>query len=301
MPKILNVKSVHDYNEYLGQKDSHQLVSVIDYAAVSPIRHSLNRYSVYGLFLRDDNNVELSYGCGQYKYGESTLLCVSPGQIGGKEDNGETCDIKGWALLFHPELIQGTFVEQKMKSYKYFSYNVNEALHLDKEARATIIECFKMIQNELNDSCREYKKEILVGIIDVVLQYCMRFYELQFRTLKHENNDILARFEKCLNAYYENERQLVEGLPTVQRCANDMCMSTNYFADTIKRLTGITASEYLRNFIIGLAKGRMIGGETVSQAAYNLGFEYPQHLSRMFKKTEGCTPSEFIARTTGGK
>lgn len=301
MAEILKVKTVHDYNAYLGQTDRHPLVSVIDYDDVSPIRHSLNHYSVYGLFLRDDTLVDLTYGCGKYDYDESTLICVSPGQIGGKEDNGETCPIKGWALLFHPELIQGTFLDRKMKQFTFFSYNVNEALHMTPDERETFIDCLKLIQRELNGSISDYRNSIVVSLIDVVLQYCMRFYDRQFRTRQSGNNDVLSRFEQFLNRYYDTDLQLTEGLPTVQRCASELCMSTNYFADMVKRLTGETASEHIRRFVINRAKSRLIGGETVSQVSYSLGFEYSQHFSRMFKKFEGATPSEFIDRVVRGK
>lgn len=301
MAKILKVKTVHDYNEYIGQPDLNPLVSVINYDDVSPIRHSLNRYSIYGLFLRDDNLVDLKYGCGTYFYDESTLLCVSPGQIGGKEDNGETCNIKGWALLFSPELIQGTFLDKKMKQFTFFSYNVNEALHMSHEEKKTLINCFKLIQNELNGNSNKYRNSIIVSLIDVILQYCMRFYDRQFNTQSTSNKDILTRLESFLDKYYETERQLSEGLPTVQVCASELCMSTNYFGDLIKKLTGETASEHIRQFVINRAKSRLIGGETVSQVAYNMGFEYPQHLSRMFKKFEGCTPTQFLNKITSNE
>lgn len=299
MAKILKVRTVHDYNAYLGQPDKHPLVSVIDYDDVSPIRHSLNDYSVYGLFLRDDNLVDLKYGSGRYDYDESTLLCVSPGQIGGKEDNGERCHIKGWALLFHPDLISGTPLEKKMKTFTFFSYNVNEALHTTPSERETLIDCLRLIQRELDNGDASYRDSLIVSLIDVVLQYCMRFYERQFNARRKENNDVLARFELFLNDYYDTGRQLTEGIPTVRECASGVCMSTNYFADVVKKLTGETASEHIRRFVVRRAKNLLIGGEAINQVAYDLGFDYPQHLSRMFKKQEGCTPSDYVRRSRG--
>lgn len=148
MPKILNAKTVHDYNAYVGHADQHPLVSVIDYAALPPIRHSRTRFSVYALFLRDDCLEDLTYGCSKYDYREGTLICVSPGQIGGVEDNGEVFRIEGWALLFSPELLHGTPLAARMKEFTFFAYQVNEALHMTAEERATLIALMKQIQRE---------------------------------------------------------------------------------------------------------------------------------------------------------
>lgn len=133
MSRILKVRNVNDYGSYLGCREQHPLVCVVDYAEVSPIRHSLNNYSVYGLFLREDADVELEYGCGKYDYNKGTLLCVAPGQIGGKEDNGERMYITGWALLFHPDLLHGFPLERHIRGYSFFDYRVNEALHMTDE------------------------------------------------------------------------------------------------------------------------------------------------------------------------
>ena len=149
MSKILKVKNVNDYGRYLGAEEQHPLVSVIDYAEVSPIRHSLNNYSVYGLFLRDDVDVDLDYGCGKYDYNKGTLLCVAPGQIGGKEDNGERVAITGWALLFHPDLLLGFSLERRIKEYSFFDYRVNEALHMTDEEHDILVSLMRQMREEL--------------------------------------------------------------------------------------------------------------------------------------------------------
>lgn len=149
MSKILKVRNVSDYGRYLGHADQHPLVSVIDYAEVSPIRHSLNDYSVYGLFLRDDADVDLDYGCGKYDYNKGTLLCVAPGQVGGKEDNGERVAITGWALLFHPDLLHGSPLEKRIKEYTFFDYHVNEALHMTDEEHDMLVSLMRQIEDEL--------------------------------------------------------------------------------------------------------------------------------------------------------
>ncbi len=142
---------------------------------VSPIRHSLNDYSVYGLFLRDDSSVDLTYGCGKYDYRQGTLLCVAPGQIGGKEDDGEQVSISGWALLFHPNLLHGTQLEKKIKEYSFFDYRVNEALHMTEEERETIVALLRQIQNELQKAHDVFQNNIIVGNIELILNFCLRF------------------------------------------------------------------------------------------------------------------------------
>lgn len=293
MNKILKVRNVGDYSRYLGCEDLHPLVSVIDYAKASPIRHSLNNYSVYGLFLRDDASVDLDYGCGRYDYRQGTLLCVAPGQIGGKEDNGESVSITGWALLFHPDLLHGTPLEKEIKRYSFFDYRVNEALHMTDEEHDILVSLIRQIQDELHKKRDEFQDAILVEYIGLILNFCRRFYNRQFITRKLENSDILAKFEHLLRDYYEEKLQLTLGIPTVQYCADKLCMSSNYFGDMVKRMTGDTASDYIRQYIIQRAKNELATGEGIAQVAYELGFEYPQHLSRMFKKQTGMTPSEY--------
>lgn len=296
MSKILKVRNVNDYGSYLGCTEKHPLVCVVDYAEVSPIRHSLNNYSVYALFLRDDDNVDLDYGCGKYDYNKGTLLCVAPGQVGGKEDNGERVFITGWALLFHPDLLHGFPLEKRIKEYSFFDYHVNEALHMTDEEHDTLVFLMRRIQDELYKKADELQNAILVGYIELMLNFCQRFYNRQFLTRKIENSDILVRFERLLRDYFENRLQLTLGLPTVQYCADKLCLSPNYFGDVIKKTTGDTASNHIRRFVIRLAKNGLAAGETVSQVSDRLGFEYSQHFSRMFKKQEGITPSEYCLK-----
>ncbi len=294
MKKILKVNYPGDYSSYLGQTDHHKLVSVINYDAISPIRHSLNNYGVYGIFLRDDASVDLEYGCGKYDYRGSTLLCVSPGQVGGKEDNGETVSISGWAILFHPDILHGTRLERMIRDYSFFDYYINEALHVNSEEREIIVSLLKSIQREIEEEHDQEQDEIIVGYINVLLKYCKRFYNRQFATRKLENSDVLARFQDTLTDYFTNGLQLKHGIPTIQFIAERLCMSPNYLGDLIKRSTGETAGNQIRNYLVQLAKNALASGKTISEVAYDIGLEYPQHLSRMFKKQTGMTPKEYV-------
>ena len=293
MSKIMKVKNVSDYSQWVGHTDYHPLVSVINYAEVSPIRHSLNNYSVYGIFFHDKAEIDLAYGCGKYDYKEGTVICVAPGQIGGKEDNGERVMLTGWALLFHPDLLHNTPLEKTIKSYSFFDYRVNEALHMTNEEHDIFVSLMQQIRDELQKRHDELQDTIIVGYIELVLNFCQRFYNRQFITRKLVNSDILIKFDVLLRDYYEQKKQLTLGLPTVQYCADKLCMSPNYFGDLIKKTTGDTASNYIRQCIIQHAKNSLANGATIAQVAYELGFEYPQHLSRMFKKQTGMTPSAY--------
>ena len=293
MNKILKVRNVGDYSRWVGHTDRHPLVSVIDYAKVSPVRHSLNNYSIYGIFFHDEAEIALAYGCGKYDYKKGTVICVAPGQIGGKEDNGERVMLTGWALLFHPDLLHGTTLEKAIKNYSFFDYRVNEALHMTDEEHGILTSLMRQIRDELRKRHDELQDSIIVGYIELVLNFCQRFYNRQFITRKFDNSDMLMKFDRLLHDYFDGNMQLTLGLPTVQFCADKLCMSSNYFGDMIKKTTGDTASNYIRQYIIQRAKNELATGESIARVAYGLGFEYPQHLSRMFKKLTGMTPSDY--------
>lgn len=296
MSKIMKIKNVSDYSRYLGHTDRHPLFSVINYAEVSPIRHSLNSYSVYGIFFHDQQDIDLTYGCGKYDYKSGTVICVAPGQIGGKEDNGERVMLTGWALLFHPDLLRGTPISKNIKQYTFFDYRVHEALHMTDEEHDIFVSLMQQIRNELQKPHDELQNAILIAYIELVLNFCQRFYNRQFTTRKLENSDILMKFNNLLNDYYEKNTQLTLGLPTVQYCADKLCMSSNYFGDVIKKTTGDTASNYIRQHVIQRVKNELATGASIVQVADDLGFKYPQHLSRMFKQQTGITPSEYCER-----
>lgn len=293
MSKIHKVQNVSDYSRYVGAEDQHPLVCVIDFAAVSPIRHSLNNYSVYGIFFHDEADIDLKYGCGKYDYKRGTVICVAPGQIGGKEDNGEWVHLTGWALLFHPDLLQGTPLEKAIKEYSFFDYRINEALHMTDEEHDLLVSLLRQIQAEIGRKRDVLQDAIIVNYIGMVLNFCQRFYNRQFLTRKLENTDMLMKFDKLLRDYFDENRQLAFGLPTVQYFADQLCMSANYFGDMIKKTTGDTAGNHIRQYIIQRVKNELTTGASVAQVAYRLGFDYPQHLSKMFKKQTGMTPSAY--------
>ena len=288
MSTILKVRNVNDYARYVGCAEQHPLVCVIDYAEVSPVRHSLNDYGVYGIFFHDEAEIDLAYGCGKYDYKKGTVICVAPGVM-----------LTGWALLFHPDLLHGFPLEKRIKEYSFFDYRINEALHMTDEEHDILASLMRQMREELAGKPDELQNAILVGYIELMLNFCQRFYNRQFVTRKIENSDILVRFDRLLRDYFEDGLQQSLGLPTVQYCADKLCMSANYFGDVIKKTTGDTAGSHIRQFVIQFAKNGLASGETVSQVSDRLGFEYPQHFSRMFKKQEGVTPSEYCRKLRG--
>ena len=292
--RILKVRNVGDYCRHIGYAASHPHVAVIDYARASPVRHSLNNYGVYGIFFHDEADIDLSYGCGKYDYNKGTVICVAPGQIGGKEDNGEEVMLTGWALLFHPDLLHGSYLEKKIREYSFFNYRINEALHMTDEEHDIFVSLMRQIQDETEKPHDGMQDAIIVGYIGILLNFCQRFYNRQFLTRKLENSDILMKFDSLLREYFEKELQQKYGIPTVQYCAEQLCMSPNYFGDVIKKATGDTASNHIRQYVVQAAKDLMATGATITQVADTLGFEYPQHLSRLFKNLCGYTPMEYI-------
>lgn len=293
MNRIQKVKNVSDYCHYVGAVVHHPLICVINFAEVSPIRHSLNNYSIYGIFFHDEADIDLEYGRGIYDYKKGTVICVAPGQIGGKKDNGEWVNLTGWALLFHPDLLQGTPLEKSISDYSFFDYRVNEALHMTEEEHMVLVSLMQQIQAEIERKHDSLQNAILVNYIELVLNFCRRFYNRQFLTRKLGNTDILIKFDSLLRDYFEQNRQASLDLPSVQYCADKLCMSPNYFGDLIKKTTGDTAGNYIRRHVIQRAKNALAAGTGIAQVAYGLGFEYSQHFSKMFKKETGITPSAY--------
>lgn len=292
---LLNIETVTEYNDMLGVQTRHPLVGVIDLSKAHPMRHMRHTFSFYTVFLKDEKNCDLLYGRQKYDFQKGSVICVAPGQVIGIEDTGEQFQPQGWALCFHPDLIRGTNLGKNIREYSYFSYEVNEALHLSQEEREIFIDCLHKIELELKHGIDRLSKRLISTNIELLLDYCLRFYERQFITRQNVNTDLLARFELLLDSYLDDTDKLQQkGIPNVKWCANELCLSSNYFGDLIKKETGRTAQEHIHLRVIGLAKEKiLIPGKSISQISYELGFQYPQHFSRLFKKVTGVTPNEY--------
>lgn len=291
---IMHIETIAEYNAMLGLPTVHPLVSVVDLSLAHPIRHKRLTHGFYSIFLKDVRCGDLIYGRQHYDYQEGTIVCLAPGQVIGIDDDGHEFQPYGMALLFHPNLLHGTSLNQHMQDYHYFSYEVNEALHISDEERNLFLCCLHQISKEISRDTDLLSKRLICRNIELLLDYCLRFYERQFQTRKQINHDLLSRFENLLNTYFSSKRPLTEGLPTVKYCANMLCLSPNYFGDLIKKETGTNAKDYIQRMIVYLSKERILDSQkSISQVAYDLGFKYPQHFTRMFKKAVGMTPLEF--------
>ena len=295
MNKIIKLESVDQYNSLYGLETLHPLVSVVDLTkATKSINHIQMNYGLYALFLKETKSCDIKYGRQYYDYQEGTIVCFAPGQSASVEMLEDEIQPQVFGIVFHPDLIRGTSLGKSIKKYTYFSYAVSEALHLSEQEKEIVMDCLKKIQIELEHAIDKHSKELIAMNIELLLNYCMRFYERQFITRNNVNKDALTKFEQLLDDYFESQLPMQDGLPSVRYFADKIHLSPNYFGDMIKKDTGKTPQEHIQEKIIELAKERIIGTDnTVSEISYALGFQYPQHFSRLFKKHVGCTPNEY--------
>jgi AraC-like DNA-binding protein len=293
MDEILNFSTIKEYNAFNNNETLHPLVSVVYLDKASPRKLRRLRYEFYTIFFKQIYCGDLRYGLNNYDYEEGTLIFLAPGQVIG--ENGEGFyQPQGVALVFHPDLLLGTTLGRNMSDYHFFSYAVNEALHLSEQERKIILDCISKIEYELKHAIDKHSKKLILSNLELFLNYCSRFYDRQFITRDNVNKGILERFEHILNNYFSSEKPQSVGLPSVSGCAEELHLSTNYFGDLIKKETGITAQEYIQTKVINVAKFQIFDrSKSISEIAYNLGFKYPQHFSRLFKQKTGVTPNAF--------
>lgn len=297
MNEIEHIKTVSDYNNIIGLKTKHPLVSVIDFSKVkkTPKKEAVAlSFGFYSVFFKEAKNCTLKYGRSTYDYQEGSLIFIAPNQIVSIEDDGDEYIPNGFALLFHPDLLQRTSLAQDIKEFSFFSYSISESLHLSENERLIVQECFSKIEYEISGNVDKHSKEIIVANIELFLKYCVRFYDRQFISRDDLNFGIVERFEKLLHNYFKGKEPELNGTPTVVYCANVLNLSPNYFGDLIKKETGKSAQEYIHTVIIDIAKEMIFDiNKSISQIAYELGFKYPHHFTRLFKQKVGQSPIEY--------
>lgn len=295
MDNVIKLDSIDQYNYLYGLETLHPLVSVVDLTkATKVVNHFQINYGVYALYLKNNKSCDIKYGRQHYDYQEGTIVCFAPGQVVTTSTLDDEVRPEVYGILFHPDLIKGTALGKTIKNYTFFSYAVNEALHLSEQEREIVMDCLNKIRIELEHAIDKHSKSLISMNIELLLNYCMRFYERQFITRGEVSKDVLVKFEELLDDYFQGSLPETQGLPSVKYFADRICLSPNYFGDLVKKETGKAAMEHIQSKLIDVAKERILGtGDTMSQIAYELGFQYPQHFGRLFKQRVGCTPNEY--------
>ncbi len=276
-------------------KPLHPLISLIDTSAVTiDLRNMPNPHVLhfYKISYRAKLSGKVRYGQGYYDFDEGGLLFAGPNQvIGSDDDNG---DNSGYTLLIHPDFLLSYPLTKKIKHYGFFSYTANEALHLSDKEKETIITLFKIVEEELSSRIDDFSQDVIISQIELLLNYANRFYKRQFITRKAVSNDLLQRLEHITDNYFNSETSLRQGLPTVQYLAEQLHLSPSYLSDMLRSLTGQNAQQHIHHTLIEKAKEKLsTTGLTVSEIAYELGFEHPQSFSKLFKTKTKLSPLEF--------
>ena len=293
MDEILKIDTIEQYNRLLGFETRHPLVEYVNFDTAESQGSYRMTMGFYSVFLKETKGCTINYGKTRYDFDAQTVVSIAPGQtVGYTKIEGAPSKSRG--VLFHPDFIRGTSLGQKIRQYTFFSYESNEALHLSDEESRIIDNCLTTIRRELLHPIDKHTKGLICVNIELMLDYCMRFYERQFVTRQDMNLDTLARFEKLIDDYFDAGLAATDGIPSVRYFADKICLSPNYFGDLVKKETGRSAKEYIQLKMLRAAKESLLDPEkSVSQVAYALGFQYPQHFVRFFKRYEGMTPGQY--------
>jgi AraC family transcriptional regulator, transcriptional activator of pobA len=286
--------TIKKYSEMFSNKTLHPLINIVDLNKSKPLPRPKFTINFYAIVIKDTRCGDLRYGNQYYDYDEGTLVFFSPNQIITSEPEGEMHQPFGIALVFHPDFIAGTSLGKFIHEYSFFGYQSNEALHLSEKERSVVNQCFENITTEISQNIDRHSKKLLVANLELLLKYCSRFYDRQFITRENVNHGIIEQFESLVNDYFFSENLKTEGLPTVAYFAEELHLSANYFGDLIKKETGKTALEYIHLKLIEVAKEKVLDTtKSISEVAFELGFKYPQHFTRLFKQKMGISPNEY--------
>ncbi|SFD98965.1 helix-turn-helix domain-containing protein [Flavobacterium phragmitis] len=298
MKPIINLKSISEINKFVQQGNiNHPLVAVIDFSKVDEYVEEGTRIccDFYSIMFKNYCANGLRYGKQTYDFQEGSLICIAPKQTMAMDNEIEKRDdMMGWGLFFHPDLIRNTSLGLKMKEYTFFSYETSEALHLSEKEKQILYDCVVKIQNELQENIDNHSQTLIVSNIELLLNYCSRYYGRQFITRKNANRDIVAKVENLIKEYFNKSDLKNNRLPTVKDLADALHLSPNYLTDLLKKETGMNAQDHIHYFLIEEAKNILMNSDSsVAEIAYSLGFEYPQYFSKLFKIKTGKTPKEY--------
>lgn len=294
---MVNHKSISQLHEYMGfDKPTNPLITIIDTAKLAYGEDRLGvkiSSELYCIALKD-KSCAMDYGRNHYDFDEGVMMFLAPHQVITLHKAQALNEVQGWMLYFHPDLIRNTPLGEKIGDYNFFSYSVFEALHLSEQEQNTVTTCIQMIDEEIKARIDNHSREVLISNVELLLNYCARFYERQFNTRSAQNRDITSKVESLLKEYYKSDKILDSGQPTISYLAEACHVSTGYLSDLLKKETGKTAKDHINEFLVEKAKDLLIGSEdSISGIAYSLGFNYPHYFSRMFKSKTGMTPQEY--------
>ncbi|MDQ8750518.1 helix-turn-helix domain-containing protein [Elizabethkingia miricola] len=298
MKPILHINSISEaFDYFIGFKIKHPLVAVIDFSKVEDKIEEGTRITsdFYVVMFKNYSCNKIRYGRKIYDFQEGSLMCLAPKQMMIMDTEVEQRDDKlGWGLFFHPDLIRGTSLGKAIKEYTFFSYETNEALHLSDKEKQTLYDIVQKIDMELSENIDRHSQKLIVSNIELLLNYCTRYYDRQFITRKAANSDILSKTEDILTEYFQSADLNKKGLPTVKYLAEKVHLSANYLSDLLKRETGMNAQDHIHYYLIEEAKNMLLNSDqSVGELSFALGFEYPQYFSRLFKAKTGMTPLEY--------
>lgn len=299
MKEIIKLNTISETHQFLGlEKPKHPLISVLRIGDVLQNFEVDNVKYALGLFqisLKDNCPFNIvNYGRNSYDYQEGTMVFTAPNQVLEYTKEAVAEEDNGWTLVFHPDLIRKSELGKKVDNFSFFSYASNEALHLSDEERKTVTEIAEKIEKEISNNIDAHSQTLIISNLELLLNYCVRFYDRQFYTRTNLNHDIASQFEQLLKDYYKQEKQLELGIPSVQYCGEAINMSPKYLSDLLRKETGHSTQDHIHQYIIEQAKNRLLNSnESASEIAYALGFEYPQYFSKIFKKKTTMSPNEF--------
>ena len=298
MKEILNLKSIAEANKLFGiTPPKHPLVSIMwakdlpDFDQHKGMKINTNLFAVS---LKDGISGSMGYGRNSYDFTEGLMVFSKPGQVLTMEEKNVEEDAKGWMLVFHPDLIRKSELAKTIDDYSFFDYEVHEALHLSDDEKAILTDLVKKIEIETSHNIDKHSQKLIITNIELILDYCNRYYDRQFYVRTNLHQDHISEFERLLKGYFSSEKPVELGLPTVKYCGEALHMSPNYLSDLLKKETGKSAKDHINSFVINRAKNQLLGTtDAISEIAYNLGFEYPQHFSKLFKSRTGMSPAKY--------
>jgi YesN/AraC family two-component response regulator len=295
--KINNIKSISQLHEIFGfGKPTHPLIGIIDVSKWEIPEQFIGvkfTSELYTIGLKD-KSCGLQYGRNTYDFNEGVLFFTAPDQVQSVSKAQQLNEIQGWMLFFHPDLIRNTALGRTIEDYKFFTYDVHEALHLSDAEQKTITDCKSMIQNEISERIDNHSQNVIASSLELLLNLSRRYYERQFNTRSAQNSDVVSQFHSLLNSYFKSGKFAETGTPSIEYFSDKIHLSGNYLSDLLKKETGYSIKDHVNNFIIEKAKTLLLNeSETVSNIAYTLGFNYPHYFIRLFKSRTGLTPQEY--------